>query len=110
MPISTCLMQGRMLDFSIESGEIESLVVPSDGTYIVNAFAYEGATNYILAIGDQRCRNRPGVRTYDIVPWQSVVKYRHEADPKPTMQFPPGRLRRRMGFEPRAGGWPGRRD
>ena len=99
--------QGRMLDFSIESGEIESLVVPSDGTYIVNAFAYEGATNYILAIGDQGAATGQGVRTYDIVPWQSVVKYRHEADPEADNTVSGfGRLRR-MGFEPRAGG-PGR--
>jgi len=42
--------QGRILDFSIESGEIEMLIAPADGTYIINAFAFAGATNYLLVI------------------------------------------------------------
>jgi serine protease len=99
--------QGRMLDFSIESGEIETLVIPRDGTYVVNASAYRGATNYILAIGDQTAVSSQGRHHYDIVPWQSVIKYRGGAEPGIDGANPVYSRLRRMGMEQRAGG-PGR--
>ena len=99
--------QGRILDFSIESGEVETLVIQQDGTYVVNAFAYEGATNYILAIGNQNIVSRQSQRHYEIVPWESVIKYRDRAEPE-TGAAKPGQARlRRLGMEQRAGG-PGR--
>ncbi|MEE4143244.1 MAG: S8 family peptidase [Halieaceae bacterium] len=99
--------QGRILDFSIESGEVETLVIPQDGTYVVNAFAYEGATSYILAIGNQNTLSRQSRRHYDIVPWESVIKYRSGAEPEKGGLKPAHTRLRRMGMEQRAGG-PGR--
>ena len=43
---------GTILDFSIDVGEIEALTVPADGRYIINVFAFAGATNYTLAVGN----------------------------------------------------------
>ena len=34
--------QGKVLEFSINSGEVESLLVPEDGTYLVNVAARLG--------------------------------------------------------------------
>ncbi len=96
--------RGRILDFSIESGEIETLVVPRDGTYVVNAFAYEGATNYILAIGSPDTVSSRQLNHHDIVPWQSVIKYRAEAEPEVGPSVATGMRIRRMGMEQRAGG------
>ncbi len=70
---------GEILDFSIEEGEIETLLVSVDGTYIVNVFAFSGATNYILAIGSasQGIAARHSTASANIIPWQVIVKY-HE--------------------------------
>jgi len=72
--------EGEILDFSIEEGEIETLLVPVDGTYIVNVFAFSGATNYILAIGStpQGIAARASTASADIIPWQVIVKYREQ--------------------------------
>jgi len=99
--------QGRVLDFSIESGEVETLVIPRDGTYVVNAYAYEGATSYILAIGSQNAVSRQSQGHYEIVPWESVIKYRGSAEPETGSVRPTHPRLRRMGIEQRAGG-PGR--
>ncbi len=99
--------QGRILDFSIESGEIETLTVAVDGTYVVNAFAFEGATNYILAIGNQSGVASRGRADYELMPWQSVIKYR-DATQADILNRESTRSRmRRMGMEQKAGG-PGR--
>ncbi len=95
--------QGNILDFSIESGEIETLVIPADGTYLVNVFAFSGATNYILAIGAYDTRNRLSAQHYNIVPWQTVVKYREESPSTDTDRLF-GELSERMGLKQRAGG------
>ena len=48
----------EVLDVSMGIGEVETLVVPEDGTYLIRAFAYRGATNYILAIGASTTPNQ----------------------------------------------------
>lgn len=65
---------GDVVDFSTEIGEVESLVAPEDGTYIVNVNAFDGATNYILTIGNQSGAARFSRQHY-IEPWQAVVRY-----------------------------------
>jgi serine protease len=97
--------QGNIVDFSIELGEIESLVIPSDGTYIVNVFAFDGGTNYILAIGNQNAVTSQSRQHFEIVPFETVVQYREGAD----LSGSPGTLGMsgRFGLEQRAGG-PGR--
>ena len=74
--------QGEILDFSIEEGEIESLSVPADGTYIVNVFAFFGATNYTLAIGTtpQELGVAPTNTHRAVIPWQAIVKYRQSQE------------------------------
>ncbi|MEM8660280.1 MAG: S8 family peptidase [Pseudomonadota bacterium] len=67
---------GRILDFSIETGEVETLTVPTDGSYVINVFAFSGGTNYILAVGDQAAAASRSAADFEIVPFQSVVKYR----------------------------------
>ncbi len=70
--------QGIPIDASIDEGNIESLVVEQDGTYFVNANAFDGGTNYIIAIG---APNEPSLSAggdYEIVPWQAVVRYYDE--------------------------------
>jgi len=96
---------GHILDFSIESGEVETLSVPADGTYVVNVFAYAGASNYILAIGNQNGVSGRQWNPDRVVPWQSIIKYRG-SDESDISSIGTGRLGY-MGLEQRAGG-PGR--
>ncbi len=69
--------QGLFVDASLEVGQIESLVVPSDGTYFVNPYAYDGASNYVLIIGNTRIMSLPGgLRvSNEFVPGEVVVRY-----------------------------------
>lgn len=97
--------RGNLVDFSVESGQVESLVIPRDGSYIVNAYAYAGATNYILAIGNRNVRSNQGSAHVDIVPWQTVVKYRDHAE-RLGMPESAG-MTGRLGLTQRGGG-PGR--
>jgi len=96
--------QGEILDFSIEEGEIESLSVPVDGTYIVNVFAFFGATNYTLAIGTtpQEVNAVPEKIEYAIIPWQAVVKYR-QADEENGAPLALEDLAYRVGMSRKAG-------
>ena len=96
--------QGRILDFSIESGEVESLVIPTDGSYVINAFAYEGATNYTLAIGNQGNAPALSPRYHQIVPWETVVKYRTATERDENTVKPNHSRLHRMGMRQRAGG------
>jgi serine protease len=92
-----------IVDFSVDTGEIESLVVPENGTYLVNAFAFSGATNYTLAIGTTGTTALPASERYrDILPWQSVVRYR-ENGPVTEQDTAPAILER-LALVHRAGG------
>ena len=99
-------LQGNIVDFSIDTGEVETLLVPEDGTYLVNAFAFAGATNYIIAIGspNEAAQYRP--QEYKIIPWQAIVTYKDD-DPKTLKSNPGGGIARSMGLQESAGG-PGR--
>jgi len=93
--------RGRTVDFSIETGQVESVTAPRDGTYLVNVYAYAEATNYILAIGTA---NRPAqylYQPYQIVPWQVIVTYRD--DPAVSDTVINDEVSRGMGLEQRAG-------
>ncbi|MCB1689772.1 MAG: S8 family peptidase [Halioglobus sp.] len=96
--------QGNFVSASVDVGRVESLVVPRDGTYLVNPYAFDGATTYILAIG------APGAfevqapsQHVEIVPWQAVVAYKNDTqllDASTAHE----KVSRRMGLEQRAGG------
>ncbi len=99
-------MQGNFVDASADTGRVESLVVPRDGTYLVNAYAFAGATNYILAIGApdaSAAQDEFPSRDVDIVPWEAVVSYSNDAD-LPGKTPVDDKVVRRMGVEHRAGG------
>lgn len=93
-------LAGNVVDFSVETGELESLVAPADGAYVVNATAFAGATNYILAIGNQDSAANLFSRQHYIEPWQAVVRYRED-------RTAPENVNRRLALERRGGG-PGR--
>jgi serine protease len=97
---------GNILDFSIDTGEIESLLIAEDGTYLINAFAFSGATNYILAIGAANLSEQNVATRYSIVPWQAVVTYKEET-PQSSAASKSQKMSRSFGLEQRAGG-PGR--
>jgi serine protease len=99
-------LDGQVVDFSIESGEVETLVITEDGTYLVNAFAFAGATNYILAIGGAADAAYTTVRRAQIVPWEAVITY-HGENGALSQPDKPTATARRMGMQQRAGG-PGR--
>ncbi len=70
---------GNIVDFSIETGELESISIRSSGTYLVNASIFTGATNYILAIGNQGAGN---LSNREAIPWQAYVAYRNSPTPQ----------------------------
>ncbi|MEM8561059.1 MAG: S8 family peptidase [Pseudomonadota bacterium] len=99
--------EGRILDFSIETGEVETLTAPADGSYIINTFAFSGGTNYILAVGNQTGALSRGVADLEIVPFQSVVKYRQTDSEEPSKRDALRSKLQTMGILTAAGG-PGR--
>lgn len=94
--------QGNLVDFSLDVGQIERIVVPEDGTYFVNASAYEGATNYIIAIGSPATPEPLSSAHSQIVPWQAVVTYHR--DGADSLSSEGERAARRLGMVQRAGG------
>ena len=97
----------RIVASSTDVGEIESLTIAEDGTYLVNASIFFGATNYLLAIGAGSDAATAGPDRADIVPWEVVLKYREgEASAKQPVDRVAA-IARRMAMEQRAGG-PGR--
>lgn len=94
---------GNILDFSLDVGEIDTLTIPADGQYIINVFAFAGATNYTLALGNTG-QTLSAITRPEIVPWEAVVRYSETADS--TAQAAADRreyLSRRMGTWQRGG-------
>ena len=89
--------------FSLGTGEIESVDVPADGTYLINVFAFSGATNYTLAVGAPNNALTYASQQYEIVPWEAVVNYTAEAEATSTAPADLG-ASRRWGLQHRAGG------
>ncbi len=72
---------GNYIDDSSGTDRYETITVPADGTYIVNVYAYDGASNYILAIGtdvsDAGDKHADILSTrYDFVPGQAIVRFK----------------------------------
>ncbi|MEH6590414.1 MAG: S8 family peptidase [Halioglobus sp.] len=77
---------GRIIDFSILGGRVETLTIPRDGTYTVNVFAYSGATNYVLAIGNSTLVPALTAPMHsEIIPWQVVVRQHRGASNRRTV-------------------------
>ena len=87
---------GTIVDFSIEVGQIESLTIPADGTYLVNVFAFSGATNYVLAIGTVNPPSSVATNGLaDVIPWQAIVVHSEADSPIGETE---ARLEKRMGI------------
>ncbi|MFB3076713.1 MAG: S8 family serine peptidase, partial [Lysobacterales bacterium] len=67
----------NILDFSINVGTVESLIVPFDSEFLVEAFAFGGASNYVLIIGQtQTAGASGGFRLSDeFVPGEMIMRY-----------------------------------
>ena len=74
---------GTVLDFSVDVGEVETLEISTDGTYLVNVFAFEGATNYTLAIGSRPTGVSARPRG-EVIPWEAVVAF-NAPRPQPSL-------------------------
>ncbi|MDP5071526.1 MAG: PKD domain-containing protein, partial [Congregibacter sp.] len=65
---------GELIDFSIETGPSETIVIAQSGSYLVNVSIFAGATNYTLAIGSSLIPvSRPHYE--DVIPGQMIVAY-----------------------------------
>lgn len=99
--------ENQIIDFSIETGQVETIVVAQDGTFIVNVFAFRGATNYALAIGTSNGASPTftavTMSSAEIIPWQAVVSH---TDNQQSVSTKAARsdLNKRMGLKRRAGG------
>ncbi|MDX1735540.1 MAG: S8 family serine peptidase, partial [Halioglobus sp.] len=68
-----------LVDASLDTGEIESVMIEQDGTYFINASIFSGATNYTLAIGSAELLATGAPARHEIVPWEAVVVYNESA-------------------------------
>lgn len=97
---------GQIVDFSIELGEIESLTIPADGTYIANIFAFSGATNYVLAVGSSAgissaiAGRANSMSAANIIPWQAIVLSEEDTQ-KAALALTEDRLAARMALRAR---------
>lgn len=72
-----------ILDASLSVGPVETLTAPSNGDFLVEAYALSGASNYVLVIGlNQIAGVASGFRlSNDFVPGQAVIRYDQSATP-----------------------------
>jgi serine protease len=77
---------GELIDFSIETGEVEELLIPESGRYLVNVSIFSGASNYTLAVGATLGSSARPAGYRDVLPWQSVVTWDRSADAQPRLQ------------------------
>lgn len=72
-----------ILDFSLSTGAVESLIVPSNGEFLVEAFAFSGASNYVLIIGQTQIAGASGgYRLSDeFVPGDVIMRYTSSVAP-----------------------------
>jgi serine protease len=100
---------GEIVDFSIETGDLEQVSVPADGSYIVNASLFSGATLYNLAIGSGATLQSARERYAAVIANEAIVEYASGmADDEDATSDAAGRretrLDRRLGLQRVAGG------
>jgi serine protease len=74
---------GSLVDYSAGTGSYEFVTPPSDGDYIVDVYAYRGASNYVLTIGTNtpagaEAETDPGILSIrnDFVPGQVIIRFK----------------------------------
>ncbi|GAB3273197.1 hypothetical protein GCM10027297_06290 [Parahaliea aestuarii] len=73
----------QIVDFSLNTSYYESLTVAQSGRYSINVFAYSGASNYTLSIGQPASEAAGGfTATADFDPEAVVVQYRQARGPQ----------------------------
>ncbi len=72
---------GNEIDNSLSVERYETITIADDGIYIVNVYAYSGASNYILAIGADGADTVSDILStrYDFVPGQAIVRLKDTA-------------------------------
>lgn len=98
---------GTIIDYSIETGNLEQLLISETGRYIVNVFAFSGGTNYTLTIGSQSTIEGLQLRAKskaEIIPGEAIVEYDNTHPNSTLVELPPDDLAWRMGMRQRAGG------
>ena len=63
---------GTEVEFSLGTGDIEQLTIPSDGIWYINASVFSGAANYVLTIGKG---GSVTARSAEIVPGEVLVTW-----------------------------------
>ncbi|MFK7830099.1 MAG: S8 family serine peptidase [Congregibacter sp.] len=66
---------GELIDFSIDTGQRETLTVAQSGQYLVNVSIFSGATNYTLTIGSELTPVSTA-RYNDVIPDEVILRYR----------------------------------
>lgn len=67
--------QGDQVTFSNGVTEFEEIVVPTDGDYLINVWAYEGISKYVLRLLPPDADNLQLVAQEDFVPHQMIVQW-----------------------------------
>ncbi|MDH5515671.1 MAG: S8 family serine peptidase, partial [Gammaproteobacteria bacterium] len=100
-------VNGFLLDSSEGTGVTETLTIANAGTYLVEVFAFSGASNYTLVIGQQiTAAGKPALSSMDnFVTDEVVTKFR--ATPSTRQLNSASQLASRHGMTARAGA-PGR--
>ncbi|TCO75407.1 serine protease [Chromatocurvus halotolerans] len=96
---------GNLVDFSIDTAELESVSVPADGVYFVNVSLFAGATLYNLAIGSGVPVLPAAQRYANVLPDQAIIHYQaDDADPALDPEATETRLSDRLATRRIAGG------
>lgn len=70
----------QLLDASVSQSRVESLTVKTSGDYLVAVHAVNGASNYVLTLGQSLTATGEGMRlSDDFMPGEAVVKFRDGA-------------------------------
>lgn len=69
------------IEVSEDTGRFEAVTIPATGRYYVEAYAYQGASNYVLAVGQEAVHGQGGglLRSADFVPGEVIVRWRQPA-------------------------------
>ena len=94
----------NILDASVNVGVVESLIAPATGEFLVEAFAFGGASNYVMVIGQtQTAGASGGFRLSDeFVPQEMIMRYSPpgNVNAEPSVAQP---LMSRLGLQAKAG-------
>jgi len=70
---------GQVIDSSTNRSQIESLIAPASGRYVVQVQAFRGASNYVLSIGQATSLQSAGVRLSDhFMPGEVTVNFKQD--------------------------------